>query len=155
MKLLRTCIWLCTMLLLGLPGLFAFQAEQGAGTSTTATKKPKAKAKKEHRGEAAGESPAGTQAAPGTSTAESGTSQPSETPKTRKARSGVTGSAQRAMPTVSQSEIDAAKASGKVWVNTDTGVYHKGGRWYGATKQGKFMTEEEAIRSGYRASKSK
>lgn len=59
------------------------------------------------------------------------------------------------MPTVSQSEIDAAKASGKVWVNTDTGVYHKGGRWYGATKQGKFMTEEEAIRSGYRASKSK
>jgi hypothetical protein len=55
--------------------------------------------------------------------------------------------------TVSDSEITAAKASGKVWVNTDTGVYHKGGQWYGATKQGKFMTEQEATKAGYRASK--
>jgi hypothetical protein len=56
---------------------------------------------------------------------------------------------------VSDAEITAAKASGKVWVNTDTGVYHKGGQWYGATKQGKFMTEEEATKAGYRASKTK
>jgi hypothetical protein len=55
--------------------------------------------------------------------------------------------------TVSDSEIAAAKATGKVWVNTDTGVYHKSGRWYGATKQGKFMTEQEATRAGYRAAK--
>jgi hypothetical protein len=54
---------------------------------------------------------------------------------------------------VSDSEIAAAKASGKVWVNTDTGVYHKGGQWYGATKQGKFMTPEEATKAGYRAAK--
>jgi hypothetical protein len=56
---------------------------------------------------------------------------------------------------VPESDIAAAKASGKVWVNTDSGVYHKGGEWYGATKQGKFMTEQDAIKAGYRASKAK
>ena len=45
---------------------------------------------------------------------------------------------------------------GKVWVNTKSGVYHKeGDRWYGKTKQGKYMTEEEAIKAGYRADKEK
>lgn len=57
--------------------------------------------------------------------------------------------------TVSESEISAAKAGGKVWVNTESGVYHKSGQWYGATKQGKFMTEQEAKQAGYRAAKSK
>ena len=75
--------------------------------------------------------------------------------KKAKHETGAAGSAQRAAPTATESEIAAAKASGKVWVNTETGVYHKGGRWYGSTKQGKFMTEEEAIKAGYRASKSK
>jgi hypothetical protein len=50
----------------------------------------------------------------------------------------------------SSSEIAAAKASGKVWVNTETRVYHKSGRWYGKTKQGKFMTESEAKAAGYK-----
>ncbi len=53
----------------------------------------------------------------------------------------------------SSAEIQSAKASGKVWVNTDSGVYHKGGRWFGATKHGKFMTEQDAIRAGYKAAK--
>ncbi len=45
-------------------------------------------------------------------------------------------------------------AKGMVWVNTATGVYHKeGDRYYGNTKQGKYMTEEEAIKAGYRAAK--
>jgi hypothetical protein len=30
-------------------------------------------------------------------------------------------------------------------------VYHKGGRWYGKTKAGKFMTESEAKAAGYKA----
>jgi hypothetical protein len=59
------------------------------------------------------------------------------------------------LKTVPESEITAAKAEGKVWVNTDTGVYHKAGKWYGATKQGKFMTEQDAIKAGYRAAKTK
>ena len=55
--------------------------------------------------------------------------------------------------TASGREIEAARSSGKVWVNTDSGIYHKGGQWYGATKQGKFMTEQEAVRSGYKPAK--
>ncbi len=50
----------------------------------------------------------------------------------------------------SSSEIAAAKASGKVWVNTESSVYHKNGRWYGKTKAGKFMTEAEAKAGGYK-----
>jgi DNA uptake protein ComE-like DNA-binding protein len=47
-----------------------------------------------------------------------------------------------------------APAAGMVWVNTATKVYHReGDRWYGKTKEGKFMTEADAIQAGYRASK--
>jgi len=53
--------------------------------------------------------------------------------------------------TASSADIAAAKASGKVWVNTETKVYHKSGRWYGATKKGQFMTEDEAKAAGYKA----
>jgi hypothetical protein len=43
---------------------------------------------------------------------------------------------------------------GMVWVNTATKVYHtEGDRYYGKTKQGKFMTEQDAIKAGYRAAK--
>jgi hypothetical protein len=45
-------------------------------------------------------------------------------------------------------------APGMVWVNLDTKVYHKEGqRWFGNTKNGKYMTEADAIKAGYRASK--
>jgi hypothetical protein len=54
-------------------------------------------------------------------------------------------------PAASTPEIAAAQSSGKVWVNTESGVYHKSGRWYGKTKQGKFMTEAEAKAAGYKA----
>ncbi len=43
---------------------------------------------------------------------------------------------------------------GMVWVNLDSGIYHKEGtRWYGKTKNGKFMNEGDAIKAGYRSSK--
>jgi hypothetical protein len=42
----------------------------------------------------------------------------------------------------------------QVWVNTATGIYHyPGTRWYGHTKQGKFMSEKGAIAQGYRAAR--
>jgi hypothetical protein len=53
----------------------------------------------------------------------------------------------------SASDIASAQAKGMVWVNTDTKVYHKGGRWYGKTKQGQFMTESAAQAAGYKAAK--
>jgi DNA uptake protein ComE-like DNA-binding protein len=43
---------------------------------------------------------------------------------------------------------------GMVWVNTDTKAYHReGDRWYGKTKHGQYMTEQQAIQSGARAAK--
>jgi hypothetical protein len=38
----------------------------------------------------------------------------------------------------------------RVWVNTDSGVYHcPGSRWYGKTKQGEYMTQRQAQARGY------
>jgi hypothetical protein len=38
-----------------------------------------------------------------------------------------------------------------VWVNTKSGIYHfKGERWFGTTKEGKYMCEHAADAEGYR-----
>ena len=43
---------------------------------------------------------------------------------------------------------------GLVWVNTESHIFHKeGSRFYGKTKQGKYMSEAEAIKEGDRAAK--
>jgi hypothetical protein len=48
----------------------------------------------------------------------------------------------------------AERSDDKVWVNTDSGIYHRqGDRWYGKTKHGQYMNERDAIREGYRVSK--
>ena len=48
----------------------------------------------------------------------------------------------------------APSAPGMVWVNTDTKVYHReGDRWYGKTKHGRYMSEQDAIGQGYREAK--
>ena len=44
----------------------------------------------------------------------------------------------------------APSAGGQVWVNTKSGVIWKAGsRYYGHTKEGKYMTEAEALAAGY------
>jgi hypothetical protein len=73
---------------------------------------------------------------------------------------------QRSVPTPSRTDAarpaPSAKVSapaqgggnGQVWVNLDSKIYHyQGDRYYGKTKNGKYMSEQEAIRDGYRASK--
>jgi DNA uptake protein ComE-like DNA-binding protein len=49
---------------------------------------------------------------------------------------------------------EVSPATGMVWVNTDTKVFHRAGdRWYGHTKRGKYMTESQALAGGYRESR--
>jgi len=55
-------------------------------------------------------------------------------------------------PTASASSQNGGK--GQVWVNLETKIYHyQGDRYYGKTKNGKYMNEQDAVRAGYRASK--
>jgi Helix-hairpin-helix motif len=58
-------------------------------------------------------------------------------------------------PTVTGSTpAQAPPAKGMVWVNTKTRVFHReGDEWYGKTKEGKFMTEAEALAAGFHEAK--
>ena len=72
---------------------------------------------------------------------------------TEQAKSSNTKKTVAATPAPTAQEIADAKAKGMVWVNTSTKVYHKEGAFYGTTKKGKFMTEDDAKKAGYRAAK--
>ena len=101
-------------------------------------------------------SPAEKGASP--STAESPAASPS--PKKPHSRKKAEATA-AASPTPATRATTAAATSatpppggghGLVWVNTDTRVYHKeGSRFYGKTKNGKYVSEADAIKEGNRA----
>jgi len=124
----KLTLWMlafCLMLTVGISPALAKAQASSTGTSSTAAKP------------AAPASPSATQTAPAAPASSGNTAAPNPTTKA-------------AAGTPSSSDIAAAKASGKVWVNTESGVYHKSGRWYGKTKAGKFMTEAEAKAEGYK-----
>jgi hypothetical protein len=81
---------------------------------------------------------------------------PRETPAKAPADSSASASTSTtpaAKPTAVQ-QSRPANGGGMVWVNTESRVYHKpGSRYYGKTKQGKYMTEADAIKAGYHAAK--
>lgn len=67
-----------------------------------------------------------------------------------------TGAAPKATETAKAPAVEARKppVKGMVWVNTESKIFHReGDRWYGKTKEGKFMAEADAIKEGYRESK--
>ncbi len=78
------------------------------------------------------------------------TTQTTTTTKTTKEKKKVVA----AVPAPTAQEIADARAKGMVWVNTGTKVYHhQESKYYGKTKQGKFMNEDEAKTAGYMAAK--
>ena len=73
--------------------------------------------------------------------------------KDAKVKKNESAKAAEAAPAPSDKEIADAKAKGMVWVNLGSGVYHKEGKFYGKTKRGKFMSEDDAKKAGYREAK--
>jgi hypothetical protein len=59
--------------------------------------------------------------------------------------------AEKAKGKAEKAEAKTPPQKGMVWANTDSKVYHKeGSRWYGKTKDGKWMTEEDAKKEGFK-----
>lgn len=59
-------------------------------------------------------------------------------------------------PATASQPVAPPAIPGSVWVNPESKVFHRAdSRWYGKTKNGKYMTEEEAVKAGYRESKEK
>ena len=104
-------------------------------------------------------SPSPAEKATSPSPAESPTASPKAKPTPRKAKAE-----RKARPAASpvpagRTTEEAANppasggGHGQVWVNTETGVYHReGSRFYGTTRKGKYMTEQDAIQAGYKPS---
>ncbi len=112
--------------LVALPAALAQEKKADKADTTTKKEKKEKKTKKDKADKSSTES-----AAP---TAQTSATAPAKT-----------GSTDTAAP---------AAGSGMVWVNTSTGVYHReGDRWYGKTKKGKYMTEADAIKAGFREAK--
>jgi hypothetical protein len=137
------------LLTMGVSPAFAKPQAASGDTNSDTTKKPKKSHKKskatEPVAEPASVAPART---PGASTPEANPTNTSPASTTADAPKKIKTASGNSSP-----EVAAAQASGKVWVNLDSGIYHKGGRWYGKTKSGKFMTEAEAKAAGYKESR--
>jgi outer membrane biosynthesis protein TonB len=111
-----------------------------------------------HRAHKKTEATASPAQAASPSTAES----PAASPSPKKPRSHKKAEATAAAspaPTTRTTTAATTKATpapggghGLVWVNTDSHIYHKeGSRFYGKTKNGKYMSEADAIKEGNRA----
>ena len=134
-----TTKFLAVISVIGLASLCVVQ-----GQSPTESESPAASVSPAEK--AASPSPAGSPAA-----------SPKEKPTPKKAKPKPT-----ARPAVSPSpagrtteEATNPPASGgghgQVWVNTETRVYHReGSRFYGTTRKGNYMTEQDAIQAGYK-----
>ena len=156
LTILCQCLVACALWVCGLPALqSAASAQTSQDTQADKTSKPK----KSKKAKAEATSPETTApAVANEKTSKARKSKKSEAEMTSsgtasRAQTGASPMAPAPVKNATAAETQAAKTSGKVWVNTETGVYHKGGRWFGATKQGKFMTEQDAMKSGYRAAK--
>ena len=126
----RFCLKACVaMVAVGL-GAGPILAQQADATKKSSSKKKKSESQRDSSSKSTAATPQST---------------PSKAPPPREATKSPSPA-----NNASDAQIAAAQRTGQVWVNTDSGVYHKSGRYYGKTKQGKFMTEADAKKAGYR-----
>jgi hypothetical protein len=130
---LYLALWSALFLFAGMLTLRAAAAQQpGDQTDSSSTKK-------------SSESKQTPAAAPGTAADNGAAAKPAP------ASTPVASTPAASKPAATQ-QTRPANSTGMVWVNTDSGIYHKPGtRYYGKTKQGKYMSEADAIKAGYRA----
>jgi hypothetical protein len=75
------------------------------------------------------------------------------TPTPSQAASASPAKVAKTVPTPQATQAPGGGA-GQVWVNTESHVYHKeGSKWYGKTKHGKYLSEQDAIKEGDHAAK--
>jgi len=141
----RVSIFALAALLFGTLAPCALHAQsaqdQSTASSSSTTPTPKSKKKKKDT------------AVTADATVPAATATPAAAPVNPTAASTATASkSQSAAKSTVQAQTPPSP--GMVWVNTDSGAYHKAGsRWYGKTKQGKWMTEQEAVKAGYKPAK--
>jgi len=105
------------------------------------------------------ESPSPAEKAASPSTGESPAASPKAKPARKKAKTEAKARPAAASPAPAGRTTEEAAnppasggGHGLVWVNTETHVYHReGSRFYGTTRQGKYMTEQDAIQAGNKA----
>jgi len=146
-------VLVATMLSFGGVAVRAQQTRQTDQSDTSTKSKSKSKSKTKDATGSAMPAAAATAPTPALKSAPATASTPvvAASPAPTPAAAPVSKSAPAARP-AAQQQTPPANGAGTVWVNTDSGVYHKPGtRWYGKTKQGKYMTEADAQKAGYLA----
>ncbi len=141
-KLRNRCLMMSTILavILGfscVPGLF------GAQTPSSQTEEMTTKGKKRSKKAV-------------TETKESATTAASDAQKavTATATEKASTTAAKTKAVAQEVPFTPPPSKGMVWVNLNSRVYHvEGDRYFGKTKNGKYMTVEEAKKAGYREAK--